>query len=137
MTTAKDLIASAKQKMHASVETVRRELSVMRTGRASVAMLDGVRVEYDGNPTPLSQVGKPPPPTPPPSRSSPGIPRLSPPSSAPSARRASTSTHRTTARWSRVPVPPLTEERRKNLVKAGPQARRGGSRGDPKRPPRR
>src|ERR1700704_3366357 len=51
------LIADAKQRMNTSVETVRRELSSMRTGRASLAMLDGVRVDYYGTPTPLNQVG--------------------------------------------------------------------------------
>ena len=53
----KDLIADAKQRMHASVETVRRELAAMRTGRASLSMLDGIRVDYYGTPTPLNQVG--------------------------------------------------------------------------------
>ena len=55
--TAKGLIADAKQRMHTSLETVRRELSAMRTGRASLSMLDNVRVDYYGNPTPLNQVG--------------------------------------------------------------------------------
>jgi ribosome recycling factor len=52
----KPLIADAKQRMDASVETVRRELLAMRTGRASIAMLDGIRVDYYGTPTPLNQV---------------------------------------------------------------------------------
>ena len=52
----KPLIADAKQRMHASVETVRRELAVMRTGRASLAMLDNIRVDYYGNKSPLNQV---------------------------------------------------------------------------------
>jgi ribosome recycling factor len=43
--------------MHSSVETVRKELSSMRTGRASLSMLDNVRVDYYGTPTPLNQVG--------------------------------------------------------------------------------
>jgi ribosome recycling factor len=51
------LLADAKQRMAASVETVRRELSAMRTGRASLSMLDNVRVDYYGTPTPLNQVG--------------------------------------------------------------------------------
>jgi ribosome recycling factor len=51
------LIADAKQRMNASVETVRRELASMRTGRASLSMLDNVRVDYYGTPTPLNQVG--------------------------------------------------------------------------------
>jgi ribosome recycling factor len=53
----KDLIADAKQRMHGSVETVRREMGSLRTGRASVSMLDNVRVDYYGTPTPLNQVG--------------------------------------------------------------------------------
>ncbi|PYQ04126.1 MAG: ribosome-recycling factor, partial [Acidobacteria bacterium] len=53
----KNLVADARQRMHASVETVRRELASMRTGRASLSMLDGIRVDYYGNPTPLNQVG--------------------------------------------------------------------------------
>ena len=52
-----NLIADAKQRMNTSVETVRRELSSMRTGRASLSMLDNVRVDYYGTPTPLNQVG--------------------------------------------------------------------------------
>jgi ribosome recycling factor len=52
-----NLIADAKQRMNTSVETVRRELASMRTGRASLSMLDNVRVDYYGTPTPLNQVG--------------------------------------------------------------------------------
>jgi len=52
-----NLISDAKTRMNASVETVRRELSSMRTGRASLSMLDNVRVDYYGTPTPLNQVG--------------------------------------------------------------------------------
>jgi len=51
------LISDAKQRMHTSVETVRKELAAMRTGRASLSMLDNVRVDYYGTPTPLNQVG--------------------------------------------------------------------------------
>jgi ribosome recycling factor len=53
----KPMMEDAKTRMHASVETVRRELSQMRTGRASLAMIDGIRVDYYGTPTPLNQVG--------------------------------------------------------------------------------
>ena len=52
-----NLITDAKTRMNTSVETVRRELSAMRTGRASLSMLDNVRVDYYGTPTPLNQVG--------------------------------------------------------------------------------
>ena len=53
----KELIADAKQRMHATLETVRRELLAMRTGRATLSMLDNIRVEYYGTPTPLNQLG--------------------------------------------------------------------------------
>ena len=90
----------------------------MRTGRASVAMLDTIRVDYYGTPTPLNQVGNLARPRPDAHhRSSPGTPRSSPRSRRPSAPPTSTSTPRTTARSSASRSPPLTEERRKNLVK--------------------
>ena len=56
MADVKSLIADAKQRMHASLETVRRELASMRTGRASLAMLDGIKVDYYGAPTPVNQM---------------------------------------------------------------------------------
>lgn len=51
------LIADARQRMDTSVESVRRELSAMRTGRASLALLDNIRIDYYGTSTPVSQVG--------------------------------------------------------------------------------
>jgi ribosome recycling factor len=53
----KTMIEDARQRMHASVEAVQRDLTAMRTGRASLAMIDGIRVDYYGTPTPLNQVG--------------------------------------------------------------------------------
>src|SRR5881409_1131236 len=46
----------AQQKMNETVEHTRKELATLRTGRASLAMLDGIAVEYYGTPTPLNQV---------------------------------------------------------------------------------
>ena len=56
-TNPKQLVADAKARMRQSVDTVLRELATMRTGRASVSMLDTIRVDYYGTPTPLNQVG--------------------------------------------------------------------------------
>src|SRR4030095_15306617 len=39
-----------------AIEAFRRELGKVRTGRANLSILDGVRVEYYGTPTPLNQV---------------------------------------------------------------------------------
>jgi ribosome recycling factor len=50
------IIDTATKKMNDSVEHTRRELSAVRTGRASLSILDGVRVEYYGTDTPLNQV---------------------------------------------------------------------------------
>lgn len=42
--------------MDKAIEAFRRELTKLRTGRANLQMLDGIRVEYYGTPTPLNQV---------------------------------------------------------------------------------
>lgn len=44
------------RRMAASIDALKAELKHLRTGRASVALLDGVLVEYYGTPTPLNQV---------------------------------------------------------------------------------
>ena len=41
-----DIIENARKKMHESVEHTRRELQAVRKGRASLSILEGVRVEY-------------------------------------------------------------------------------------------
>ncbi len=113
----KTLVADAKQRMHASVETVRRELAVMRAGRASVSMLDGVRVDYYGTPTPLSQVGNLSTPDPTLIQVQPWDASLL--SVIEKAIRSSDLglNPQNDGKIIRIPVPPLTEERRKGLVK--------------------
>ncbi len=44
------------QRMDAALEHLKRELAGLRTGRASLALLDGIKVDYYGTPTPLKQV---------------------------------------------------------------------------------
>src|SRR3954462_3936543 len=39
-----------------SLDSLKRELAKVRTGRANLALLEGVRVDYYGTPTPLNQV---------------------------------------------------------------------------------
>lgn len=51
-----EILKRADEKMKKAIEHVRHELSTIRTGRASAALLEGVRVDYYGNPTPLIQV---------------------------------------------------------------------------------
>jgi ribosome recycling factor len=114
---AKTLIADAKQRMHTSVETVRRELASMRTGRASLSMLDGVRVDYYGTPTPLNQVGNLSTPDPTLIQVQPWDAKLL--GVIEKAIRTSDLdlNPQNDGKVIRIPIPPLTEERRKGLVK--------------------
>lgn len=51
-----DVKKNAQAKMDKTLVALSEELKKVRTGRAQVSMLDGVRVNYYGSPTPLSQV---------------------------------------------------------------------------------
>jgi len=51
------LIEEAEHKMKQGVEANRRELASIRTGRASPALLDKIMVDYYGTPTPINQLG--------------------------------------------------------------------------------
>lgn len=51
-----DVIKETKPKMEKVVEDFQRKLSNVRTGRATVGLLDGVVVDYYGSPTPLNQM---------------------------------------------------------------------------------
>ena len=56
MTTRSDVLADARSRMGKSVEALKRELSTIRTGRASPALLENLTVDYYGVPTPLIQL---------------------------------------------------------------------------------
>jgi ribosome recycling factor len=51
-----DIIKDAKENMDKAIDALKKNLSTIRTGRANPAMLDGVRVDYYGSPTPLNQL---------------------------------------------------------------------------------
>ncbi|MCU0586615.1 MAG: ribosome recycling factor [Syntrophobacteraceae bacterium] len=51
-----DVYADALDRMHKAVDNLEQEYRRLRTGRASVALVDGIRVEYYGTSTPLSQL---------------------------------------------------------------------------------
>ena len=53
---AQEIKTKATDKMEGAIEHLRKELAGVRTGRASLALLDGIRVDYYGTPTPLRQV---------------------------------------------------------------------------------
>ena len=52
----KGIMDDAKRRMDKSMEVLQKELASVRTGRASLSLLDSVRVDYYGTPTPLNQV---------------------------------------------------------------------------------
>lgn len=54
--TVVDVKKNAEQKMHKSIETLKANLAKVRTGRAHVGILDHVQVDYYGTPTQISQV---------------------------------------------------------------------------------
>ena len=51
-----DVYADSRDRMKKVIENLEREFKRVRTGRASVALLDGIRVDYYGTPTPLNQI---------------------------------------------------------------------------------
>ncbi|MCS6802542.1 MAG: ribosome recycling factor [Chloroflexota bacterium] len=53
-----DVIADAEQRMQKTVESLKRELATIRTGRASPALIERLPVDYYGVPTPLQQLAQ-------------------------------------------------------------------------------
>ncbi|HEX9190759.1 MAG TPA: ribosome recycling factor [Candidatus Deferrimicrobiaceae bacterium] len=111
------LVKETAARMEKSIESFRKELGKVRTGRASFSLLDGVKVDYYGTPTPLQQVGT-----------------LSVPESrlitvtpwdakmiGPIEKAIQGSglglNPASDGKVVRIPIPPLTEERRKELAK--------------------
>jgi ribosome recycling factor len=103
--------------MGKALEDFRHELASVRTGRASVSLLEHIKVEYYGNPTPMNQVASLGVPEPNLLTVQPWDPALLSPIEK--AIRASDLglNPMNDGKILRVPVPPLTEERRKELVK--------------------
>ncbi|TAL23592.1 MAG: ribosome recycling factor [Nitrospirae bacterium] len=52
----KEIKRKAAEKMDHAVDALKKEFSSIRTGRASLALLDGIKVDYYGTPTPLQQL---------------------------------------------------------------------------------
>jgi hypothetical protein len=44
--------------MEKAVDDLRKELTTIRTGRASISILDNIMVDYYGTPTPINQVAQ-------------------------------------------------------------------------------
>jgi ribosome recycling factor len=112
-----DLLENAANRMDKSVETVRSEFNTVRTGRASTGLLDRIAVDYYGQKTPLQQLATI-------SAPEPRLLTVQPfdPSSVKAVEKAIMEsdlglTPSNDGRVIRLPIPQLTEERRKELVK--------------------
>jgi ribosome recycling factor len=53
---ARDYITKLNAEMEKSLDSLKREFSKVRTGRASISLLDGIKVDYYGTQTPLNQL---------------------------------------------------------------------------------
>jgi ribosome recycling factor len=115
--TTKEAIAAAKTRMEKAVDDFRKELSGVRTGRANAALLDSVRVDFYGTPTPVNQLGTVTVPEPTMLVISPWDPGVV--AAIDKAIRASDLGLNPTndGKVVRVPIPTPTEDRRKELVK--------------------
>jgi ribosome recycling factor len=114
-TDVKGLFAELKKKMDGHIEHVRRELGGVRTGRASVTILDTVHVEAYGSQMPLNQVASLSIPEPTMIIAQPFDPSLS-GAIEKAIRSANLGLNPASdGKAIRVPIPPLTEERRKEL----------------------
>jgi len=117
MATADQLIEDAQKRMDASVEHTKTEFNTVRTGRASAALLDRVQIEYYGQQTPLKQLATI-------NVPEPRLLTIQPfdPSSVKAIEKALLEsdlglTPSNDGKVIRLPIPQLTEERRKDLVK--------------------
>ena len=114
---SKDAMAQAKVRMEKAVEDFRKDLTSVRTGRANVALLDHVRVDYHGTPMPINQLGTLHVPDPMTIVISPWDPGAVGPIDK-AIRTSDLGLNPTNdGKVLRVPIPSLTEDRRKDLVK--------------------
>ena len=113
----KDVVNDARRRMDSAVEDARKKLTTVRTGRASVSILDGVTVEYYGTEMPLNQLATIHAPEPTMLTVQPFDPTAL--GGIEKAIRASDLglNPSNDGKLIRVPVPPLTEERRKQMAK--------------------
>ena len=114
---SKEAMVQARVRMEKAVEDFRKELAAVRTGRASITLLDHIRVDYHGTSMPVNQLGTL------------SVPEattivISPwdPNAVPLIDKAIRTSDlglnpTNDGKVVRVPIPPLTEDRRKDIVK--------------------
>ena len=113
----KEIINDARRRMDSAVDDARKKLAAVRTGRASVTLLDNVLVEYYGAQMPLNQVANIHAPEPTMLTVQPFDPTQL--AALEKAIRASDLglNPSNDGKLIRVPIPPLNEDRRKQMVK--------------------
>ena len=116
-TTTKQVETSAKTRMEKAIADLAHAMTAVRTGRANASMLENVRVDYFGTPTPVNQVGTV-------SAPEAGLLTISPwdASLIPAIERAIRAAElglnpSNDGKLIRLPIPMLNEERRKELAK--------------------
>jgi ribosome recycling factor len=115
--TVKEIESNAKQRMEKALDDLQHAMATIRTGRASVHLLDNVRVDYYGTPTPVNQVGNLHVPEPGMITVTPwDVSQIGPIEKAIRAAELGVNPSND-GKMIRIPIPALTEERRKDLVK--------------------
>ncbi|WP_437753114.1 ribosome recycling factor [Sorangium sp. So ce1389] len=112
-----DVIKELREGIDKAIEALRRDLAKVRTGRANAAMLDGIRVDYYGVPTPIVQMATV-------SVPEPRLITIKPweKNQVKTIEKALRESDlglnpQVDADLIRLPIPPLTEERRRDMVK--------------------
>lgn len=113
----KDVESNLKTRMDKAVSDLQHEMASIRTGRASLGILDHIRVDYYGTPTPLNQLANLHVPEPSLITIQPwDVSQIGPIEKA--IRTSDLGLNPANdGKMIRLPIPPLTEERRKDLVK--------------------
>jgi ribosome recycling factor len=113
----KDVYSDLKRRMDQSVTDFQASLAATRTGRASVHMLDQVKVDYYGTPTPINQMAQVSAPEPQMILISPWDPTILKEVEKAIQTAGLGFNPISDGKVVRVPVPPMTEERRRDVVK--------------------
>jgi ribosome recycling factor len=112
-----DILSDLQSGMNETIDSLKRDLSKRRTGRANVAILDGIKVEYYGTMSPLNQVASLQVPDPRLITIKPWEKSMVPVIEKAIQQSPIGLNPASDGELIRIPIPPLTEQRRKDLVK--------------------
>jgi ribosome recycling factor len=118
----KDVLKDLEMRMKDALDALKGELARLRTGRASLALLDGIMVDYYGSPTPISQVASLSVPEPTTIVIAPWEPKMLGEVEKALLKSQLGLTPNNDGKVVRLHIPALTEERRKGLVKVAREA---------------